>query len=241
MKIALFALAALAAAPAFAEETEPYVLHEGRAVKTAPAHSATSVPHRSSAHSVGVHPTIVPGHVGAQLMGGGRRPASLGQAIAKRNAALGTTDVPQPEYTKPGALIRSEGQLPKYAETHDATTHAVEGGGFITQDPRHAVSLGGQGITFGPADKVPPPNPTSSGNGGNGIAGGNAITSNGPELPPLPSGSGDGGGSQTGDAHDCDSSGQNHGAGNHACGGEADHGNHGRQDEAVGAGFNPTF
>jgi hypothetical protein len=60
----------------------------------------------------------------------------------------GSDDVP-PNYSKPGALIRTEGQLPTYTAASGATTHAVDGGGFIgaPAGAGPAPSAGGTGIT----------------------------------------------------------------------------------------------
>ena len=218
MKIALFALAALAAAPALADDSKPYVFRNGRAVAVHSAGPRGSKAPAAARGATDVRPSAVATHVaGRALGGGGRRPDSGGRGVAARRAALGSETTPQPEYTKPGALIRSEGQLPQYAETHDATTHAVEGGGFISQDPNHSLALGGKGVSFGPADKMPGATPST------GRAGGNGVTSNGG------SGASDGsGGSGSG-------SGGNSGANNN--------GQHNGQNggSASGTGFDPAF
>ena len=56
-----------------------------------------------------------------------------------------------PNFSKPGALIRTEGQLPVYSDPGNARTHGVDGGGFISAPPlgrgAAAVIAGGNGVT----------------------------------------------------------------------------------------------
>lgn len=87
----------------------------------------------------------------------------------------GSQDVPPPYFYTPGALIRTEGQLPVYSDPGNARTHSVDGGGFVAMDASQARSLGGTGVGFGRPDARP-----SSGGG----AGGNAVTANGPAFDP---------------------------------------------------------
>jgi len=203
MKTALLVLAVLAAAPAFADDSGPYVLRDGRRAAPAAAPAATPIRSHSRAPSAAlgatnIHPSSFSGHVGGRALGGSR----LGTLrAAQGRTALGNDNTPQPEYSKPGALIRSEGQLPVYTDPGNATTHAVEGGGFVAQDPRYARSLGGQGISYGPADKMPGTNPSTGG------AGGNGVTSNGGSS----SGGSSSGSSGSGGNSGADNNGQHNG------------------------------
>ena len=196
MKIALILSAALVAATASAEDPTPYVVHDGRGASAAakPAQTAPAVMGTTSQTSTfgssAVHPTV--------NLGDGSPAALAAAAAAATSAASGThnfqskrsssktkgigtvrkdtSTTPPPNYSKPGALIRTEGQLPTYTATNDATTHAVEGGTFVSQDPRHTTNSNGVGVTWGAPDKAPTANP---GSGSGSSAGGNAITSNG--------------------------------------------------------------
>jgi hypothetical protein len=92
---------------------------------------------------------------------------------ARRAAAA--ADAPPPNFSKPGALIRTEGQLPVYSDPGNARTHSVEGGGFIAQDAGAARDAArSPGVTFGTPDGAPAS--TS--------AGGNGATANGPAFDP---------------------------------------------------------
>lgn len=112
---------------------------------------------------------------GRAIFGAATRRATSG-FFARRDAPTSggstTTQTPPPYYYTPGALIRTAGQLPVYADPHDATTHAVDGGGFVSMDERNAHSVGAApSVRWGAPDRAP-----SSGGGG---AGGNGVTTNG--------------------------------------------------------------
>lgn len=160
--------------------------------------------------AAGVDPTSLPS--GSQGVRGGRRGliggSSRSRGVATTGGSGGSTgnQAPPPYYDKPGALIRTAGQQPKYADPHDATTHAVDGGGFVTINDAKAHDVGrGPGITYGPPDKLPGANPNSGSGSG---AGGNAVTSNSKGG----SGSSDSsGGSSKGDSNGDGHSGDGHG------------------------------
>jgi hypothetical protein len=143
-----------------------------------------------------VHPTVTGGDpaataasvIAAATSGGGSGQALRG--VRSPSARRGVTrragrsrkasgDTVPPNYTKPGALIRSEGQLPQYSDPGNAGTHSVDGGGFIAQDPKRSRDLGASGgVTWGKPDTPPGGNANGSGS----RAGGNGVTANGPEI-----------------------------------------------------------
>ncbi|MFI5345441.1 MAG: hypothetical protein ACHQ51_03615 [Elusimicrobiota bacterium] len=107
-----------------------------------------------------------------------------------------------PNYSKPGALIRTEGQLPVYSDPGNAGTHAVEGGGFIAQDSRRSQdSNRGPGVAWGAPDRAP----TASGGSG----GGSGIVQNA-----APGGSGGSAGSTQHGDNGQGNNGQDNGRGN---------------------------
>lgn len=124
-----------------------------------------------------------------------------------------------PHFSKPGALIRTEGHKQyQYAETGDARQHTVEAG-KIELDPRKSHHVGrAPGLKWGAPDKLPPCTPGTNGcgsSGGNGItpnSGGNSITINE--------------GDRNNGAHD-NQNGNGNGRGNNGFGG--------------GTGFDPSF
>jgi hypothetical protein len=76
------------------------------------------------------------------------RSASAARRGVARNSG-GTAQTPPPNFSKPGALIRTEGQLPVYSDPGNARTHSVDGGGFIGPPPSGAPAAvaGGNGAT----------------------------------------------------------------------------------------------
>lgn len=139
---------------------------------------------------------------------------SLGVAARRTSPdSGGSTDVP-PNYTKPGALIRSEGQLPVYSDPGNARTHSVEGGGFIAQESGKARdSNRSPGVTWGRPDTMPGAAPAGS----SAISAG-GVTANGPSVTVNNSHSNNVNGNQ------------------HAGGGNGDNGNH-----YGGSSFDPSF
>lgn len=199
MRKALVAFAVAIPALVWAEDRQPYVVHNGRG-SSAPAVAA---PAAASNHPLGaeVRPTgmganAVTAAVAAAAAAGAPAPsAPTGQAFvgggaprrgvvqrgsaahrrgAVRRATGDQTDAPPPYFDKPGALIRTEGQLPVYSDPGNARTHSVEGGGLVDIDQRKARDSGrAPGVHWGAPDTRPPVNPGSG-------AGGNAVTANGP-------------------------------------------------------------
>jgi hypothetical protein len=123
-----------------------------------------------------------------------------------------------PHFSKPGALIRTEGHRQyQYAEAGNHREHTVDAG-EIKLDPRKANHVGrAPGLKWSAPDKLPPCTP---GTLGCGSSGGNAIT---------PNSGGSGGGDTTivhNGAHD-NENGNGNGRGNNGFGG--------------GTGFDPSF
>lgn len=103
----------------------------------------------------------------------GRRAAS-GRPQGHQSLPTLTEAPPPPYFSKPGALIRTEGQQPKYTDAAPARTHTIEGGSFINIDDRKALDVGrAPGPHQGPKDTLPSSNP---GNGGG--TGGSSVTPN---------------------------------------------------------------
>lgn len=243
MKIALLLLSAVCAAPALADDA-PYVLRNGRAqpapsaapapasiaaaAPAIPAASGSPAPHGSLGKPSGsnfgsrnVHPTIMtPGRVGS-----GARNHIAG--TGGRGLVRGDGNAPPPNYSKPGALIRTEGQLPVYTDPGNARTFGVDGGGFITKiEEGRAVDVGrAPGMKYGAPDKAPPPNGSTTGSittSGTGI-GANGVKAG---VPPIPSGGsgGDSNGNSNGNGSSNDGGGDGHGDGH---GGDGNSNNHG--------------
>ena len=75
-----------------------------------------------------------------------------------------TTDDPAPpNFSKPGALIRTEGQQPKYADPALGERQNTVAAGEIMFNPNKAYDVAkGVSIHEGPKDKLPTPNPGTS-------------------------------------------------------------------------------
>lgn len=205
MKIALLALSVLAALPAFADDPKPYIVVNGKGASGPPASSGGSggfVRAGTAPSAFGTN-AVHPGASGldagtaaalaAAGVGGGAAAAPsqdrsfAGRRISGRKTrgitsktrrGASDSDIP-PNYTKPGALIRTEGQLPVYSDPGNARTTSVEGGSFVDINPKYARGAAvAPGITWGKPDTPPPPSPTSGGSG----AGGNGVSANGPAI-----------------------------------------------------------
>lgn len=192
MKTALLvACAALtAAAIASAEDSRPYVVNNGRAAPAAaPAAPAAPSARASSFGANAARPSIVTPVSALAGANAGAAAAPAENAVPRRAVRGASTrggrrvtadtggsgsgdQAPPPYFNKPGALIRTEGQLPQYSDPGNARTHSVEGGGFVDIDQRKARdSNRGPGVTLGAPDTRPSTN---------GSTGGMTITANGP-------------------------------------------------------------
>lgn len=159
---------------------------------------------------------------GRAFMGGGRQVVSRGsggravhrggKAFWTGRGAVGPTDAPAPapsteeappNYSKPGALIRTTGQQPVY-EKAETRTHTVDAGEIVMNN-RKARDVGrAPSVQQGPKDTLPPPNPVTGGNYGTGAtanapAGG---SSGGSDKPKDNNGSGNNGKDMPGDDFD---------------------------------------
>jgi hypothetical protein len=108
-------------------------------------------------------------------------------------------DAPPPNFDKPGALIRTTGQQPKYEKAEDPQTHTTDAGEIVFNN-RKGFDVGrAPSVHQGPKDTLPPPNP---GTGGSNYSGGAAANTG------AGSGSSGSGSSGTG-GHDNNGSGNN--------------------------------
>jgi hypothetical protein len=132
---------------------------------------------------------------GRAFMGGGRQAVSrgsTGHAVhrggkafwSRGRSAVGPADAPAPvpaptaeeappNYSKPGALIRTTGQQPVY-EKAETRTQTVDAGEIVFNKRKGFDVARGPSVQQGPKDTPPPPNPVS---GGSGYSGGAAANS----------------------------------------------------------------
>lgn len=130
---------------------------------------------------------------GRAFMGGGRQAAargSSGHAVhrggkafwSRGRSAVGPADAPAPapapeeappNFSKPGALIRTTGQQPVYEKAETRTT-TVDAGEIVFNKRKGFDVARGPSVQQGPKDTPPPPNPVS---GGSGYSGGAAANS----------------------------------------------------------------
>jgi hypothetical protein len=182
-----------------------------------------------------------PSDGGRAFIGGGRQVASrttTGRAVRRGGKAFwsgagkkadgggttttGTEEAP-PNFSKPGALIRTTGQQPKYEKAEDARTFTVDAG-EIVMNKRKAFDVGrAPSLQQGPKDTLPPPTP---GTGGSGY--GTGAAANGPSGGTGGSGSNSGG-------HD------NNGSGNNGSGNPGDDYDQHGGDKLKEASFNDAF
>lgn len=91
------------------------------------------------------------------------RPSVPVKKSVKAKLAADSTPTPPPNYTSPGALIRTAGQQPHYEDAGGGGTASVQAGAIGTDGT--ARSLGGAGVGTGAPDKAPGGNPGKSGTG----------------------------------------------------------------------------
>ncbi len=203
MKTVLFAAAVLIPSLALADSGKAYVLYNGRSTPpSAPAGrpgfstpapfvpaAPAAAPARSAFGAATSRAAYAPSGFTSRRSSSGfwhplRLTHAVGRGLGARAAADtggstggtsgGATQTP-PNYSKPGALIRTEGQLPQYSNAAPARQHAVDGGGFVALDQSKAKDAGrSPGVTWGQPDTLPPATPDSGG-----AAGGNGVTANG--------------------------------------------------------------
>jgi len=188
MKTTIFALASIIPALACAADSgnSPYVVVNGRAssatqeqtsAATSPAApSQTASPAQTSASQTrgvfgattsAVRITRPAVNKNSKASSFGKKSHFSGKRRADGGSTTTQTEEAPPNFSKPGAWIRSEGQQPTYTKTNDATTHQIEGGSFIDIENSKALNVEpSKGLHTGPKDTLPTPNPgtTASGN-----------------------------------------------------------------------------
>lgn len=185
MKTALVALAVLlpALVQAYDKGGRPYSLTNGRSnaqattqvsAQTAAVHSsaptATAVKTQTSTGVNAVYTGSSRSAAGMRSSGGQPRGHQSFWSGKRRSDGGGTTTSTEeapPNFSKPGAWIRSEGQQPTYAQATPARSHTVEGGSFVDINNSKGQDVGrSPGVHQGPKDTLPPPNPGSSSSSG---------------------------------------------------------------------------
>ena len=208
-------VALLAAQPALAQQREnkPFNTVNGRTSTAAPRVitvqspgggasgnilGAAQAPAVTGAMIAGAPSQGGRGFAGAQIPRGATGPGVhrggktfMGRKNRKADTGGSTEEAP-PNYSKPGALIRTTGQEPKYAPAPDKIfTNTVAAGEIVFND-RKAINVGkAPSIHEGPKDTPPPPNPGY----GHGYSGGASANSG----PAGSGGSGDNNGSGNND------------------------------------------
>ena len=159
---------------------------------------------------------------GRAFMGGGRQAVSRGsggravhrggKAFWTGRGAVGPSDAPAPapsteeappNYSKPGALIRTTGQQPVY-EKAETRTHTVDAGEIVFNKRKGFDVARAPSVQQGPKDTPPPPNPISGGNSayGNGASANSTPTSGSSTPAKDNNGSGNNDKGKTGDDYD---------------------------------------
>lgn len=231
--LATAVIAVLAAQPALAQRraNKPFNTVNGRTSTAAPAQHprALSVTKPGGGGSpnvvayapgAGQAPAVTtamiegaPSSGGRQFMGVGR--ASSGRAVRRsgkpfwggtRRAVDGdtaSTEEAPPNFNKPGALIRTTGQLPKYEKAETPVTHTVDAGEIVMNN-RKAHNVGrAPSLQQGPKDTLPPPNPGTAGsNYTTGAAANSSGSSSGSSSGHDNNGSGNNGKDKPGDDYD---------------------------------------
>jgi len=178
MKTALLVCAALVPALVSADDSKPYVVSNGRGPSAAAADANQPLVVTGQASAFGS--SAVRPNVSTPVSAKRIASAAPGRAEKSPRRVTGSSGADQsrpPNFDKPGALIRSEGQLPRYADPGNARAHSVEGGGLVDIDQKKARDVGrAPGIAWSAPDTPPSVNPTSR-------AGGTAVTANGPATP----------------------------------------------------------
>jgi hypothetical protein len=253
MTILLSAVVALLASqPALAQQREnkPFNTVNGRTSNAAPRVITVNAP-GGGASGNGTGAAKAPAVTGAMIAGapseGGRAfagtqvpravmgrgahrsgKAIMGKKGRKADTGANAEEAP-PNYSKPGALIRTTGQEPKYAPAPDKIfTNTVDAGEIVFND-RKGIDVGkAPTLHEGPKDKLPPPNP------GYGIpaSGGGASKNSGP-VTVIAGGSGGGSGGSGGN--------DNNGSGNNGKGKPGDDEDGHGGDRAKDQAFNDSY
>lgn len=137
--------------------------------------------------------------------GGGRKVDGGGAGAGGGTGGATTAGAEQapPNYSKPGALIRTTGQQPLYEKAEDPRTHTTDAG-EIALNNRKAHDVGrAPSVQQGPKDTLPPPNPVTGGaNYASGAAANSAPASSASSGGKDNNGSGNNGKDKPGDTFD---------------------------------------
>lgn len=99
---------------------------------------------------------------GSRAVRRGGKPFWGGSRRVAEGDSTSTEEAP-PNFDKPGALIRTSGQQPKYEKAEDPRTHTVDAGAIVMNN-RRAHDVGrAPSVQRGPKDTLPPPNPGTGG------------------------------------------------------------------------------
>jgi hypothetical protein len=188
MTILFTAVAALLAAqPALAQQREnkPFNTVNGRTTTEAPSArrvltvTAPGGGASGNGPAAGQAPAVTnamiagaPSEGGRAYMGAGQVPRAVtGRGVHRNGKAImgkktrradggGSAEEAPPNYSKPGALIRTTGQEPKYEPAPDKIfTNTVNAGEIVFND-RKGIDVGkAPTLQMGPKDTPPPPNP----------------------------------------------------------------------------------
>ncbi len=165
-------------------ENKPFNTVNGRTTITAPAG-----PHLfgggapANTPAAGQAPEVTaamingdPSDGGRAFLGGGRPAASRGSA-GRAVRRLSNTEEAPPSFSKPGAWVRTTGQMPKYEKIENAPAHTTTAG-EIVMDKNKAVDVGrAPSLQRGPKDTLPRPNPGAGSAGSTGGAAANSAGS----------------------------------------------------------------
>jgi hypothetical protein len=219
-------VALLAAQPALAQqrESKPFNTVNGRTSTTAPAaprvFTVTAPGGGASGNgpAAGQAPAVTSAMIAGAPSEGGRAYLGAGSQVpravtgrgvrrngksimskkSRRADGGGSAEEAPPNYSKPGALIRTTGQEPKYEPAPDKIfTHTTDAGEIVFNN-RKGIDVGkAPTLQMGPKDTPPPPNPGY----GQGYSNSGAAANGGP-INVIAGGS-------TGGGHDNNGSGNN--------------------------------
>ena len=108
------------------------------------------------AAAVGGHAAIARSSSRGARRGGKSFWSGAGRKVA---ADPTSTEEAPPNFSKPGALIRTTGQQPKYEKAEDARTQTVDAGAIVMSKHKMFDVGKAPSLQEGPKDTLPPPNP----------------------------------------------------------------------------------
>jgi hypothetical protein len=177
-------IAVLAAQTALAEQraNKPFNTVNGRTSTAAPAAPrvfTVNTPGGGASANAGAPQATSSGGGYQTFYGGGRQAVSRtssNQAVRRGGKTFwsggrrvdggGTTSTEEapPNFSKPGALIRTTGQQPVY-EKAETRTHTTDAGEIVMNKRKAFDVTRAPSVQQGPKDTLPPPNPTTGGYG----------------------------------------------------------------------------